>query len=51
MGTVNTAYALPFLDGEYEDFGQDAFNRYALEIGELVMDDIGLFMHGSGYEW
>lgn len=50
-GKYSLCLAFSFLEGEYEDFGQDAFNRYALEIGEPAMNDIGLFTHGSGYEW
>lgn len=50
-GKYSLCLAFSFLEGEYKDFGQDAFNRYALEIGDPVMDDRGLFTHGSGYEW
>lgn len=50
-GKYSLCLAFTFLEGEYKEFGQDAFNRYALETGEPVMDDMGLFAHGSGYEW
>ena len=42
--------ALSFLPDEYEDFCQAAFNRYAEEIGDPIME-IGLYTHGHGYEW
>jgi hypothetical protein len=50
-GKFSLCLAFSFLTGEYENFGQDAFNRYALETGGPVMDDMGMFTHGSGYEW
>ena len=50
-GKYSLCLAFSFLEGEYEHFGQDAFDRYALEIGDPVMDDLGLFTHGNGYEW
>lgn len=42
--------ALSFLPDEYEDFGQVAFNRYAEEIGDPIMER-GLYTYGNGYEW
>ena len=42
--------ALSFLPDEYEDFGQDAFNRYAEKIGDPILEN-GLYTHGNGYEW
>ena len=50
-GKYSLCLAFSFLEGDYKDFGQDAFDRYALEIGEPVVDDLGLFTHGHGYEW
>lgn len=50
-GKCSLCLPFTFLTGEYKNFGQDAFNRYALETGDPVMDDLGLFTHGSGYEW
>lgn len=50
-GEYSLCLAFSFLEGEHKNFGQEAFNRYALEIGEPVMEDRGLFTHGSGYEW
>ena len=32
------------------DFGQDAFNAYAKEIGDPITQN-GLYTHGNGYEW
>lgn len=47
-GTFSLCLAFAFIDG---DFGQDAFNAYAQEIGEPIKDDLGFYSHGSGYEW
>lgn len=40
-----------FLGGQYVDYGQEAFNAYAEEMGEPVTDKYGLYTHGNGYEW
>lgn len=37
--------------GPYEDYGQAAFNAYAVEVGDPVVEPNGLYSHGSGYEW
>lgn len=50
-GRYSLCLAFSFLEGEYKRFGQDAFNRYALENNEPAIDKMGLFTHGSGYEW
>lgn len=50
-GRYSLCLAFSSLEGEYKGFGQDAFNRYAQESGEPVMDSRGMFTHGSGYEW
>lgn len=47
-GTFSLCLAFTFLDNE---FGQEAFNAYAQEIGEPIKDDLGFYSHGSGYEW
>lgn len=51
----NTEYSLcltfAFLRGELKDYGQEAFNAYAREIGEPVQDSRGFYTHGNGYEW
>ena len=50
-GRYSLCLALSFLPKEYEHFGQEAFNRYAAEIGEPAVTDGRIFTHGSGYEW
>ena len=50
-GEYSLCLALSFLPKEYERFGQEAFNRYAVEIGEPVVEDGRWFTHGSGHEW
>lgn len=50
-GSYSLCLALSFLPKEYEHFGQEAFNRYAAEIGEPAVIDCRRFTHGSGYEW
>lgn len=48
---VFTVYVfLSFLGAEYKDFGQEAFNQYAIRAGEPVMDG-RFYTHGDGYEW
>lgn len=46
----NEEFKFTFFEGEHKNFGQEAFDRYALEIGDPVMDG-GMFTHGTGYEW
>ncbi|MBD5555294.1 MAG: hypothetical protein HDQ95_08150 [Roseburia sp.] len=36
-GEYSLYLALSFLEGEYEDFGQEAFNRYAILLSVLVL--------------
>lgn len=50
-GKFSLCLPLDLLRGEYEDFGQAAFDAYALEIGEPPMDSRGFQTHGNGYEW
>ena len=50
-GEYSLCLALSFLEGEYENFGQEAFNRYAMEIGDPVSENGRWFTHGSGHEW
>ncbi len=50
-GRYSLCLALSFLPKEYSHFGQEAFNRYAAEIGEPAVIDGRGFTHGSGYEW
>lgn len=49
-GIFSLCLTFTFLDGEYADYGQEAFNRYAQAIGDPVMEG-RLYTHGSGYEW
>lgn len=50
-GKFSLCLPLDCLRGEYEDFGQAAFDAYAIEIGEPPVDDRGIQTHGNGYEW
>ena len=50
-GKFSLCLPLGFISGEYEDFGQKAFDAYALEIGEPPVDSRGFQTHGNGYEW
>lgn len=50
-GKFSLCLPLDFLRGEYENFGQAAFDTYALEIGEPPVDSRGFQTHGNGYEW
>lgn len=34
-----------------KDYGQEAFNAYAEEIGDPVMENGQFYTHGNGYEW
>lgn len=49
-GQYSLCLPLSFLPDEYRNFGQDAFNQYAEEIGDPVMEN-RMYTHGSGYEW
>lgn len=37
-GVYSLCLPLSFLGAEYKDFGQEAFNQYAIRAGEPVMD-------------
>lgn len=50
-GEFSLCLPFSFLQGQYEDYGQAAFNAYAEEMGEPVADQYGLYSHGNGYEW
>ena len=39
------------MTGQYENYGQSAFDRYAESIGEPICNSRGLKTHGDGYEW
>ena len=49
-GKYSLCLPLDFLSGDYEDFGQEAFNRYAAEIGEPAIKN-NRYTHGDGHEW
>ena len=49
-GTYGLCLLLSSLKGEYTDFGQEAFNCYAIQAGESITDGI-FYTHGDGYEW
>ena len=49
-GVYSLCLALSFLGEEYRDFGQEAFNQYAIRAGEPVTDG-RFYTHGDGYEW
>lgn len=54
-------YIVDHEDGQYSlclcfmyaegDYCQEAFDRYAREIGDEPRDERGFYTHGSGYEW
>ena len=50
-GQYSLCLAFSFLHGDLSDYGQEAFNSYAREIGEPVQDERGFYTHGNGYEW
>ena len=50
-GQYSLCLAFSFLHGDLGDYGQEAFNAYAREIGEPVQDERGFYTHGNGYEW
>ena len=49
-GKYELGVQLNFLKGEYENYGRNAFNKYAEKTGEPVKED-GLYCHGNGHEW
>lgn len=50
-GEYSLCLAFSFLRGDLKDYGQEAFNAYAREIGDPVADARGFYTHGDGYEW
>ena len=50
-GEYSLCLALSFLQGDLRDYGQEAFNAYAREIGEPIADARGFYTYGNGYEW
>lgn len=49
-GTFSLCLPFSFLRGEYTGYGQEAFNRYAAEKGDPIME-YGRYTHGNGHEW
>ncbi len=49
-GTFSLCLPLDFLDGEYRDYCQDAFDIFAEKMGEPHIDDHHT-TYGSGYDW
>ena len=49
-GSFSLGLPFTFLEGRYKNYGQEAFNRYAIKRGDPVKDG-QFFTHGSGYEW
>lgn len=49
-GVYSLCLPLSSLKGEYSDFGQEAFNQYAIRAGEPITDG-RFYTHGDGYEW
>lgn len=49
-GEFSLCLAFSFLSGDYADYGQAAFNHYAEQIGDPVIER-DLYTHGNGYEW
>ena len=50
-GKYTLALRFSFFDGEYKDYGQAAFDGFAISNGEAAQDDLGLNNYGSGYDW
>ena len=49
-GSFSLGLPFTFLEGRYKNYGQAAFNRYAIERGDPVKNG-GLYTPGNGYEW
>ncbi len=50
-GNYSLCLAFSFLKDDHADYGQYAFDAYALEIGQPARDKQGFCTYGSGYEW
>ena len=50
-GIFSLCLARDFLSGKYENYGQYAFDAYAVENGEEAETSQGRHTHGNGYEW
>lgn len=49
-GRYSLGLRFTFFEGKYENYGQEAFNDYALQVGDPVKDG-RFYTHGNGYEW
>ena len=49
-GRYSLGLRFSFFEGKYENYGQEAFNDYAIQVGEPVKDGV-FYTHGNGYEW
>ena len=49
--TYSLCLVRDFLSNEYTDYGQYAFDAYAIQNGEPTVTKSGLYTHGNGYEW
>ena len=50
-GTFSLCLPFDLLTGQYEDYCQIAFDKYAGSIGHPIYIRAGLRTHGDGYEW
>lgn len=50
-GQYSLCLPLDLLGDKYSPYCQEAFDAYAVEIGEPASSPNGLKTHGSGYEW
>lgn len=50
-GTYSLCLVRDFLRDEDADYGQYAFDAYAIQNGEPTVTKSGLYTHGNGYEW
>ena len=50
-GSFSLCLPLDFLTNEYRDYCQEAFDAYAVEIGEPPVDQHGSIAYGNGYDW
>lgn len=49
-GRFGLGLSFPFLKPPYANYGQTAFNAYAVQSGHTPVRD-GMFVRGSGYDW
>lgn len=51
LGDYYLALRFSFFEGPDAEYGQDAFDAYAVSKGESPVNEYGLHIHGNGYEW